>query len=152
LWTSLRRVWSMRSLAFAVVGIAFFTFVVAFMRGAVYMLGESRVPRWSELGTSFVVGMSAAGIAVGSLIAGWVSGKKVETGLVLLGGVGMVITTILAAFFLDRVFSLILCIGLIGFFTSFYLVPLFTQLQHEAPKESKGDVIATSNFINVTGA
>ena len=41
---------------------------------------------------------------------------------------------------------------LIGFFTGFYLVPLFTLLQHRAPKTSKGDMIATSNFINVTGA
>jgi hypothetical protein len=38
-----------------------------------------------------------------------------------------------------------------GFFTGFYLVPLFTLLQHRAPKTSKGDSIATSNFINVTG-
>ena len=42
--------------------------------------------------------------------------------------------------------------SLIGFFTGFYIVPLFTLLQHKAPKASKGDTIATSNFINVTGA
>src|SRR5439155_4624607 len=36
--------------------------------------------------------------------------------------------------------------------TGFYLVPLFTLLQHRAPKTSKGEVVATSNFINVTGA
>ena len=41
---------------------------------------------------------------------------------------------------------------MIGFFTGFYIVPLFTLLQHRAPKTSKGDAIATSNFINVTGA
>jgi hypothetical protein len=40
----------------------------------------------------------------------------------------------------------------IGFFTGFYLVPLFTLLQHRAPKTGKGDAIAISNFINVTGA
>ena len=45
-------------------------------------------------------------------------------------------------------------IGLItiGFFAGFYMVPLYTLLQHRAPKTSKGDMIATSNFINVTGA
>ncbi len=47
---------------------------------------------------------------------------------------------------------MIACIILIGFFTGFYLVPLFTLLQHRAPKTSKGDSIATSNFINITGA
>src|SRR5205085_6251465 len=29
---------------------------------------------------------------------------------------------------------------------------LYTLLQHRAPKTSKGDLIATSNFINVVGA
>ena len=43
-------------------------------------------------------------------------------------------------------------ITLIGFFTGFYIVPLFTLLQQRAPKTSKGDSIATSNFINVVGA
>jgi hypothetical protein len=36
--------------------------------------------------------------------------------------------------------------------TGFYLVPLFTLLQYRAPKTSKGDMVASSNFINVTGA
>ena len=31
-------------------------------------------------------------------------------------------------------------------------MPLFTLLQHRAPKTSKGDMVASSNFINVTGA
>ena len=57
-----------------------------------------------------------------------------------------------AAPLLDRLTGLVVCIIFIGFFTGFYIVPLFTLLQHRAPKTSKGDSIATSNFINVTGA
>src|SRR4029077_1441495 len=37
-------------------------------------------------------------------------------------------------------------------FSGFYMVPLYTLLQHRAPKKSKGELVATSNFINVTGA
>ena len=29
--------------------------------------------------------------------------------------------------------------------------PLYTQLQHRAPKESKGNVVSASNFLNVVG-
>src|SRR5262249_3739599 len=47
--------------------------------------------------------------------------------------------------------SLVAMLVLIGFFSGFYIVPLYTLLQHRAPKTSKGDLIATSNFINVTG-
>src|SRR5262249_15013285 len=59
---SLKRLLKSRPLALAVVGIAFFTFMVAFMRATVYMLGESQNPQWSESQTSIVVGTTALGI------------------------------------------------------------------------------------------
>jgi MFS family permease len=141
-----------RPCAFAVIGIAFFTFIVAFMRATVYMFGESQVPRWTEQETSIVVGMVALGIGLGSPLVGFLSGRKVELGLVPVGAVGMVAATAIAAFTLRYIPGLVGCIIAIGFFTGFYIVPLFTLLQHRAPKTSKGDAIATSNFINVTGA
>src|SRR5262249_19872442 len=88
----------------------------------------------------------------GSPLVGFLSGGKVELGLVPIGALGMIAATLTAAFALDRLQALVVCITLIGFFTGFYIVPLFTLLQHRAPKTSKGDAIATSNFINVTGA
>ncbi len=150
--TSIRTLVSTKPLRVALTGIAFFTFVVAFMRAAVYMLGESQNPRWDELKTSVVVGTVALGIGLGSPIAGWLSGRRVELRLVLLGAVGMILMLSGAAVFIDRIGVLIACIVGIGFFTGFYIVPLFTLLQSKAPKSSKGEMIATSNFINVTGA
>lgn len=152
LWHNIRVLLTSRPLAFAVVGIAFFTFIVAFMRATVYMFGEVQSPRWDEAKTSLVVGMVALGIGLGSPLVGYLSGKKIELGLVPVGAVGMIIVTITAALALHSLAALVVCIILIGFFTGFYLVPIFTLLQHRAPKTSKGDSIATSNFINVTGA
>lgn len=152
LFDNLREIIKSRPLRFALVGIAFFTFMVAFMRAAVYMLGETRAERWNELQTSGIVGMTALGIGLGSPLAGWLSGKKVELGLIPVGGISMVIVICLAAMFMDHTKTLILCIVLIGFFTGFYLVPLFTQQQHRAPKAKKGEVVATFNFTNVLGA
>jgi MFS family permease len=141
-----------RPLALAILGIAFFTFMVAFMRGTIYMHGETRNPRWTELHTSMVVATVALGVGLGSPLAGILSGGKVELGLVPLGSVGMILVTAVAgyAIFFDP--SLIVALVMIGFFSGFYIVPLYTLLQHRAPKTSKGDLIATSNFINVTGA
>jgi MFS family permease len=152
LWQNIRTLLRSRPLALAVVGIAFFTFIVAFMRATVYMHGESHVPRWSESETSLVVGMVALGIGLGSPLVGFLSGGKVELGLVPVGALGMILAAVVAAAVLGWLEGLIACIILIGFFTGFYIVPLFTLLQHRAPKTSKGDSIATSNFINVTGA
>ncbi len=149
---NLRTLFALKPLRLAVIGIAFFTFVVAFMRAAVYMLGESQNPRWDELKTSAIVGTVALGIGLGSPLAGWLSGHRVELRLVPLGALGMITACLAAANFMDDVKTLVVCIVGIGFFTGFYIVPLFTLLQHKAPKTSKGDMIATSNFINITGA
>lgn len=155
LFANLRTMVRSKPLGLAVLGIAFFTFVVVFMRMAVYMLGESQVPRWTEQQTSIIVGMTALGIGLGSPLAGWLSGHKIEVGLVPLGGLGMILATLLAAFALDwlpNLVGLVAGIILIGFFTGFYLVPMFTLLQHRAPKSSKGDLVATNNCISVAGA
>jgi MFS family permease len=152
LFRNIRALLSSRPLIFAVVGIAFFTFLVSFMRAVVYMHGQSQLPPWSEAQTSYTVGMVALGIGLGSPLVGYLSGDKVEVGLVPVGALGMMAATTVAALCLDNVPVLMVCIVLIGFFTGFYLVPLFSLLQHRAPKTSKGDAIATSNFINITGA
>ena len=39
----------------------------------------------------------------------------------------------------------------VGIGAGLYIVPLYTLLQHRAPKESKGNLVALSNFLNVTG-
>jgi len=59
---------------------------------------------------------------------------------------------LLGAYFIDTVPILTACIIGIGFSTGFYIVPLFTLLQHKAPKASKGDTVATSNCVNTAGA
>ncbi len=139
-------------LRLAVMGIAFFTFMVAFMRQTMYMHGESQNPRWDEFQTSMVVSVVALGIGLGSPLAGSFSGGKIELGLVPLGAIGMILGTLFAGLLLHNIVLLIACLVLIGFFSGFYIVPMYTLLQHRAPKSSKGDLIATSNFINVTGA
>ncbi|HVK15286.1 MAG TPA: MFS transporter [Gemmataceae bacterium] len=152
LYRNLKTLLTSRPLCFAVIGIAFFTFVVSFMRATVYMFGESQNPRWDELKTSMVVGTVALGVGLGSPLAGYLSGRKVELGLIPLGAFGMVVGCVLAGFSLGFIPGFVTCTILIGVSTGFYLVPLFTLLQYRAPKSSKGDMVASSNFINVTGA
>ncbi len=151
---NLAQMFRSRPMVLSIIGIAFFTFIVAFMRSTVLMYGESHVPRWTDLETSLVVGMVAVGIGVGSPLVGYLSGGKVEVGLVPIGSICMAVAAAVAAYFvlMSDVSGLIVCIILIGLFTGFYLVPLYALLQNRAPKTSKGDWVATSNFVNVTGA
>lgn len=141
-----------RPLALSALGIAFFVFMVAYMRQCLYMHGETRNPRWDEFDTSLVVATVALGVGLGCPLAGYLSGGKVELGLVPLGCIGMILATMFAAFTIHQIWALVISLIVIGFFSGFYMVPLYTLLQHRAPKKSKGDLVATSNFINVTGA
>lgn len=149
---NLRVMFRSRPLALAMLGIAFFVFMVSYMRASMYMHGESRDPRWDEKTTSLIVATVALGVGLGSPLAGFLSGGKVELGLVPLGCVGMMIALVISAVALEITSVLVIALIIIGFFSGFYMVPLYTLLQQRAPKKSKGELVATSNFINVTGA
>ncbi|MBI2808297.1 MAG: MFS transporter [Planctomycetes bacterium] len=141
-----------RPLALTMFGIAFFIFMVAYMRASMYMHGETRNPRWDEEQTSLIVATVALGVGLGSPLAGYLSGGKVELGLVPLGCLGMIFALVTAAVAIEHTAVLVVALVIIGFFSGFYMVPLYTLLQQRAPKKSKGELVATSNFINVTGA
>lgn len=152
LWVNLRVLLHARPLALSVLGIAFFIFMVSYMRAVMYMHGQSRNPPWNELRTSLVVACVALGVGLGSPLAGFLSGGKIELGMVPVGCLGIMGAAVLSAFAINYDAALIIALIIIGFFSGFYMVPLYTLLQHRAPKQSKGELIATSNFINVTGA
>ncbi len=147
-----RDVFTSRPLALSVMGIAFFIFMVSYMRSTMYMHGQTRVPPWDDFHTSLVVASVALGVGLGSPLAGWMSGGKIELGLVPIGCIGMIVSCVFAAFLLNHEYALIGALVGIGFFSGYYMVPLYSLLQHRAPKKSKGEIVAVSNFVNVTGA
>ena len=150
----LKEYFQSRPLALALTGIAFFTFMVAFMRATMYMHGEAQNPPWAEFEISLVVAVVALGVGCGSPLAGYLSRGKVELGLVPLGALGMIGFAILASYFVFQHSTpgLVVALAGIGFCAGFYIVPLYTLLQYRAPKDRKGTTVACSNFLNVTGA
>lgn len=136
----------------ALFGLAFFTFMVAYMRATMYMFGQSQNPHWNELETSLIVAVVSLGVGLGSPLAGYISGGKVELGLVPLGALGMIAALVLASFSIHSTLVLIIGLVLIGLGASLYLVPLYSLLQYSAPKGSKGMSVATNNFTAVIGA
>src|SRR5262249_49608985 len=156
LWQSIRTLVRSRPLSLAVVGIAFFTFIVAFMRITMYMHGQTRVPQWDEAKTSEVVGMVALGIGLGSPLVGFLSGGlRCASGGCRPGGTLVLLAVplrplrslaalLLSPFVPHLLQAFLVCLPFLGFFTRFYNVALVPLLHHRAPKTSKGDAIATS--------
>ena len=104
-----------------------------------------------ELRVALLFAVVGLGVGLGSVVAGYVSGHRIELGLVPVGAVTIVICTIIPCL-VRRAPGLFVCMLFgIGFGAGFYLVPLYTQLQHRAPKQAKGNVVSASNFLNVVG-
>ncbi|HJT76688.1 MAG TPA: MFS transporter [Gemmataceae bacterium] len=105
----------------------------------------------AELYVAIMIALVGLGVGIGSPVAGLLSGDKVELGLVPIGALFLVGLTVALAFTLQRVWMTVTVLILVGVAAGFYIVPLYTLLQHRAPKDSKGNLVATSNFINVVG-
>ncbi|MFO0947344.1 MAG: MFS transporter [Planctomycetota bacterium] len=115
------------------------------------LVGEASASQKAEFRIAMLVALVGLGVGVGSLLAGSLSGNKVELGLVPIGAVFMVIFTALLALVSQIPWLMYGCLVMIGAAAGFYIVPLYTLLQHRAPKDKKGNLVAMSNFINVTG-
>jgi MFS family permease len=105
-----------------------------------------------ELMVALLIAFIGLGIGLGSPLAGLLSGKKVELGLVPIGNFFLILFTCVLAFLTQQHYmAMVVCLVLIGVAAGFFIVPLYSLLQHRAPKDSKGNLVATSNFVNVVG-
>ena len=117
----------------------------------------------TELEVAMFIGLVGLGVGFGCWMAGYFSGNRLELGLVPIGLVLLIVTTAAMALAIPSVtivgatvvesarFKMIACLIAVGVAAGLYIVPLYTLLQHRAPKESKGSLVATSNFLNVVG-
>ncbi|MSR60687.1 MAG: MFS transporter [Planctomycetaceae bacterium] len=110
-----------------------------------------RASQESELRVAMLFAVVGLGVGLGSVAAGYLSGHRVELGLVPVGGLAIALFTFLPAVSGESPLLLVASLFGIGAGAGFYLVPLYTLLQHRAPKKSKGNVVAASNFVNTLG-
>lgn len=87
------------------------------------------------------------GIAAGSMLASRWSGKKVELGLVPLGGLGVSFAAI-ALYFVNQYWPAAIILFLAGIFGGLFVVPLYAYLQFNAKEKEKGRVLATVGILN----
>jgi acyl-[acyl-carrier-protein]-phospholipid O-acyltransferase/long-chain-fatty-acid--[acyl-carrier-protein] ligase len=91
------------------------------------------------------------GIGLGSVATGFLSRGKIEVGLIPLGGLGLAVFSALLGIGAWSFWgNLGLLFGL-GFFGGFFIIPLDATLQQRSPKDMRGDMIATCNFVTFAG-
>ncbi len=109
-----------------------------------------------------MLGSLVVGVGAGSVLAGWLSGDRVELGLLPLGAIGIALGSLLM-FTVEgsllptsdgsRGEYLAACLFLVilGISSGLFQIPLAAYLQHHSPPESRGAILSASNFTTFTG-
>jgi acyl-[acyl-carrier-protein]-phospholipid O-acyltransferase / long-chain-fatty-acid--[acyl-carrier-protein] ligase len=134
----------------AVIANTFFWFLGALLLLNI-VLYATDVLQVDEARSSYLLAALSLGIGAGSYVAGYASGRKIETGMILPGLTGIVLAT--GALFAtglsyEAVMALLFALGISA---GFFVVPVNALIQNRPKPEVKGRVIGASNFLSFGG-
>lgn len=139
-----------KTLNLAIIGNAFFWFIAALLQLNIPIFGKN-ILHADDPHIGIIMAVIAIGIGVGSFAAGYLSGNKIEYGLIPLGSAGMTVLGISLNFFGDTYLRACVLLALTGFFAGFFVVPLNAMIQHRPPADRKGAIIAVANLLSFVG-
>jgi acyl-[acyl-carrier-protein]-phospholipid O-acyltransferase/long-chain-fatty-acid--[acyl-carrier-protein] ligase len=150
LWTQIGKMRKDRALWLAVLGNTYFWFLGSLLFSTIVIYGPD-VLHIGQTKTGYLNAMLAVGIGIGSMTAGWVSDNKIEYGLIPLGSIGMTCTGLALGIWPHGLVSSAVLLGLLGFWSGFFAVPVNALIQHKPADEDKGGIIAASNLLSFLG-
>lgn len=151
LWTNLKLVREDRILKLALVGSVYFWFLGALFGEPTILVYGKDVLNLDDTRISMLRAFLAVGIALGCGLAGVLSGKRIEYGLVPIGAFGMAAAA--AVLFVPNLGFLGVGIALwvMGVFGGFYDIPINALLQHRPDAKVKGSIMATNGWLTSAG-
>ena len=93
----------------------------------------------------------AVGVGSGAILAGLLSGRNIEFGIVPIGAFGLSASLILLQGASDSFVWAIFFIIMLGISAGLFLLPLNAFIQWKTPSHKRGAVLAASNFLNFVG-
>ncbi len=138
------------SLLPAMCGSAYFLFVGAFTQLNIIPFAVQSL-QLSDIQGGYLFFLTALGIGTGALIAGKISGRIVELGLVPIGALGISICAFLLDGFSNYLLAVIPLVTLLGIFGGIFEIPLDSYIQVASPRKSRGQMVAATNFMSFVG-
>jgi acyl-[acyl-carrier-protein]-phospholipid O-acyltransferase/long-chain-fatty-acid--[acyl-carrier-protein] ligase len=139
-----------QALLLAVLGNTYFWFLGSLLFATVVVYGPD-VLHVGQTRTAYLNAALAVGIGIGSMVAGLVSGNKIEYGLIPLGSIGMTCTGIALGLMHVGLGASAVLLAALGFWAGFFAVPVNALIQHRPAEEDKGGVIAAANLLSFVG-
>lgn len=150
LWQQIKLMSKDRPLLLAVIGNTYFWFLGSLLFATIVVYGPA-VLHVGVAKTGYLSAALAVGIGIGSMIAGLVSGNKIEYGLIPLGAIGMTATGLALGLSPHGMTGSAVLLGILGFWAGFFAVPVNALIQHRPLEKDKGGIIAASNLLSFVG-
>ncbi len=151
LGAQVKRIRRDRALWLAVLGNTYFFAIAALIQFLIVIYATDVLGLTDPAKSGYLQAATAIGIGLGSFAAGYLSGGKIETGLIPLGSVGLTICAALLGRTGLAFEQVALDLALLGCFGGFFIVPISALLQHRPDKENKGGVLAAANLLSFVG-
>ncbi|HEY3760185.1 MAG TPA: MFS transporter [Verrucomicrobiae bacterium] len=132
------------------IGVAFLYFLGALLQPTIIFYGKD-ILHLDDTHIGWLQAALAFGIGLGSLAAGFLSGGKIEYGLVPLGMAGLTVFAALLWWLKLSFTGVAVNLCALGFFGGFYSVPLNAIIQYRPDPRNKGAVIAASALLTWIG-
>jgi acyl-[acyl-carrier-protein]-phospholipid O-acyltransferase/long-chain-fatty-acid--[acyl-carrier-protein] ligase len=150
-WRTLSHLRGDGYLLLAVIGAAYFLFVGAFCQLNLLPYGMKYLGL-TEAQSGYLFVAAAIGIGAGSMLAGHLSGRDVEFGVVPIGAVGLTISAFALHAAPAHLPTVLLFVILFGVSAGLFIVPLQSFIQLRAPASHRGAILAASSFLSWVGA
>jgi acyl-[acyl-carrier-protein]-phospholipid O-acyltransferase/long-chain-fatty-acid--[acyl-carrier-protein] ligase len=150
LWSQSSLILKDQTLYLAVAGNTYFFFLGALLQFDIVFYARDVLQESATRG-SFLQAAIAIGIGLGSLAAGYLSGGKIEYGLIPLGALGITIFGFWLAVPGLSFAAVLMLLTALGFFGGFFIVPIGALLQHRPEEQHRGGVLAAANLLSFVG-
>jgi acyl-[acyl-carrier-protein]-phospholipid O-acyltransferase/long-chain-fatty-acid--[acyl-carrier-protein] ligase len=150
IFRTLLRLRRQRYLFLAVVGAAYFLFLGGFVQQNILFYGQD-VLGWNAQRSGFLFPMAALGIGLGAMMAGRLSGRNIEFGVVPIGALLLTICTLALGIIQPGIMRVLVLMLLTGMGAGLFTVPLDAYIQDSSPPAQRGEILACSNFLSFLG-
>jgi MFS family permease len=139
-----------RTLLTSVVANTFFWFLGSLLLLNI-VLYATDILRVDEVHSSYLLAGLSLGIGVGSFLAGLVSGRKIQYGMVLPGIAGIAVMAALLSLPGLGFAAVLVLLAFLGGAGGFFVVPINASIQHRPHPDEKGRTIAAANLLSFIG-
>jgi acyl-[acyl-carrier-protein]-phospholipid O-acyltransferase/long-chain-fatty-acid--[acyl-carrier-protein] ligase len=130
----------------AVLGLALFGSITALFQQAILIYGVEVLGMTDER-APILFPLAAIGIGIGALLTGRLSKHTIEIGLIPVGALGVMLSSIALSLLSSPIFIAIGIVAL-GICCGMFVVPLNAFLQHRIPQDRRGEVFGASSFLS----